>query len=270
MEKVEGKMVEAFQARLDELPGWNTLDSKTQNILYEESRNIFDTTQLMRYGPFWILMSLHRIEVALEGKEVRMKDYMRKAYPDVDESTIKRKMKRYQQIVSEMPSGFLEQMRNARSEVLDQFTHIMRTQPARILGAIRGVPKFEVNNEKDAVRYLEALDMKATEDRSSATKKGRLIMDRREAAIGAANAAIHYDRACSLKTSSERIGFAKMFIGWYMEKQAIPYSIHVKRTLPLPDEVGRFAGRPRLTSEEKAAARKERAKARARRKKQSK
>lgn len=251
--KKEELNVVRFQSNLNDLPGWNTLDTKTQGLLYEVKRNMFERQRLRALGEFGDMIDLNRVERALEGKEVKMKDFMRDIYPGVDESSITRKLAVFREIVSTVPSDMLEEVMTIDSETLSHFSRIKEARPGDVLSAARELPPFTVGQKRDPAKYLAALDEKIAELRSNISRKGKEIMDKRAAQKMLANSVIHYAHAASVRTSSQAIGFLQTPIGWAMESLGVHGVIRIKR-LPIPDGVIVRRGRPRMTEEEKRKA----------------
>lgn len=242
-----------FQSKLDELPGWNTLDVKTQGLLYEVKQNIFQRQRLRILGEFGDLMDIHRAETALAGKEVNIRDFLRDIYPDIDDTSITRKLQVFRKLVSTIPTKALEATMTLDSETLSHFERIAKARLGDILAAANELPQLPIQSNKEAAQYLAELDEKIKEVRSKVSHKGKEIMDKREAQKMVANAIIHYAHACAIKTSSQALGFIQTTVGWAMESLAVHGVIRIKR-LPVPDGVIIRRGRPRMTEEEKRKA----------------
>ena len=71
-----------YQPKLDSIPEWNALSSKDQGELYEITMRGHQYRQLKMLGEFGELLELYRVQQLLDGKPMRMIDYLSGIYPD--------------------------------------------------------------------------------------------------------------------------------------------------------------------------------------------
>lgn len=244
----EARTMQVFQARLDELPGWNTLSAKKQGELYEHTTRIHSYDQMERMGKFGKLVELVNVHLLLEGEEMRMEPYVARIYPTDHERTIKRKVQALGEISARIPKPILEEISSVGQDVLSKYDHLLSAALGDIRNAVIEMPLLPVSTEMKAEVFLEKLDGKVSEERKNRPQIAKIKKSRSFAEQGAANALIHYMRLAELKTSAEKRQFLQRAVGWAMEAMAVHGTLRAGR-VSLPDGVGRPVGRPRIVKE---------------------
>jgi len=244
-----------FVAGLPDTPGWLALSRKKQDQLLEHTSHIQQHRRLQTLGEFGELMELYQVQQLLEGEELKIHHYIRAIYSDRHRRTAERKHKAFKEFVEKIPNPVLQRLSSLGTEILDKFDRIANTQIGRIQSAIRELPQLAVSNDKDAEKYLEALDAKLLEHRKLVPKGKSIDQDEEQAKKMATNAVLHYMRKCrELKTSAQKRKFLQRVMGWVMDAHAVSGMIRAHR-IPIPDGVRILRGRPKMTEEEKRKAR---------------
>ena len=236
-----------FQARLDELPGWNTLSATKQGELYEHTTRIHSYDQMERMGKFGKLVELVNVHLLLEGEEMRMEPYVARIYPTDHARTIKRKVQDLGEISARIPKPILEEISSVGQDVLSKYDHLLSVALGDIRNAVNEMPLLPVSTEKRAEEFLEELDGKVQEERKNRPIVAKLRKMKDFAEQAGANAVIQHMRTAELKTSAQKRQFLQRVGGWAMDAEAVSGMVRLHR-IPRPEGVGRHVGRPRRGS----------------------
>lgn len=237
---------------LPEIPGWQGLSRKKQDALVEHKTHIEQHRQLQMLGEFGELMELYQVQELLEGEEMKMGDYLRKIYPDRHQRTIDRKREVFAQLVASIPASVMKRLTAIGAEALSRFDRIANAALGDIRNAVKEIPRLASGTDKDAEKYLEALDTKLLEHRQKKRKGKTLNQEESYAAKMATNAIISYIRSCGLKSSAEKRKFLTRVMGWVMEAQAVSGTLRAGR-IPIPDGILIRRGRPPKLRRKEAA-----------------
>lgn len=194
-------------------------------------------------GEFGELMELYQVQQLLEGEEMKMADYLRRIYPDRHQRTIDRKREVFAQLAASIPSAVLKRLTAIGAEALSRFDRIANAAIGDIRNAVRDIPQLTAGNDKDAEKYLEALDTKLLEHRQTRRKPSAFHQEEAFAKKMATNAVLNYLRACGMKTSAEKRKFLTTVMGWVMEAQGVTGTLRAGR-IPIPDGILIKRGRP--------------------------
>ena len=242
-----------FQPKLDSIPGWNSLSSKDQGELYEITMRGHQYRQLKMLGEFGELLELYQVQQLLDGKPMRMIDYLSGIYPDRARRTLDRKREVFNQIAANIPGSVMKRLVSAGSDVLGQFDRIATAALGDIRNAVRELPALPASTDKEAEKYLEQLETKLQEHRQNRRKGKPLQQNEEFAAKMAVNSVLHYIRGCTtLKTSAQKRHWLTRVMGWVMEAQAVSGTLRAGR-IPIPDGILIRRGRPRKKREKDAA-----------------
>jgi len=248
----EDGVIAVFVPELPHTPGWIALSQKKRDALLLHTSHIQQNRQMQMLGEFGELMELYHVQQLLEGEEMKMGDYLRHIYPERHQRTIDRKREVFSEFITKVPAGVMKRLGSVNSKMLTRFDRIATAALGDIRNAVRELPELPVQNDKDAEKYLEALDTKLLEHRQTKRKGKPLHQDEKMAAKMATNAVLNYLRSCGLKTSAQKRQFLTRVLGWVMEAQAISGSLRAGR-IPIPDGVLIRRGRPRKSPLKEAA-----------------
>jgi hypothetical protein len=242
----EDSAIAVFVPGLPDTPGWLALSRKKQDALLQHTSHIQQHRQLQMLGEFGELMELYQVQQLLEGEEMKMADYLRRIYPDRHQRTIDRKREVFAQLAASIPTSVLKRLTAIGTDVLGRFDRIAHAALGDIRNAVKELPQLTAGNDKDAEKYLEALDTKLLEHRQAKRKGKALQMEEEVAAKMATNGVLHYMRACgkTLKTSAQKRHWLSRVMGWVMEAQGVSGTLHGHR-IPIPDGLIIRRGRPR-------------------------
>jgi len=234
-----------FVTGLPDTPGWLQLSRKKQDALLQHTSHIQQHRQLQMLGEFGELMELYQVQQLLEGEEMKMSDYLRKIYPDRHQRTIDRKREVFAQLASTIPQSVMKRLTTIGTEALSRFDRIANAALGDIRNAVKEIPQLTAGNDKDAEKYLEALDTKLLEHRQKKRKGKPLDQDEQQAAKMATNGVLHYMRACgrTLKTSAQKRHWLTRVMGWVMEAQGVTGTLRAGR-IAIPDGILIRRGRP--------------------------
>lgn len=242
-----------YQPKLDSIPEWNALSSKDQGELYEITMRGHQYRQLKMLGEFGELLELYRVQQFLEGKPIKMIDYLSVIYPDAHRRTLDRKREVFNQIASTIPPSVLNRLAASGSETLNRFSRIAAATLGDIRNAVLEVPALPASTEKAAEKYLEQVETKLQEHRQNRRKGKPLQQNEEFAAKMATNSVLHYIRGCAtLKTSAQKRHWLTRVMGWVMEAQAVSGTLRAGR-IAIPDGILIRRGRPRKKREKEVA-----------------
>lgn len=241
-----------YQPKLDSIPEWNALSSKDQGELYEITMRGHQYRQLKMLGEFGELLELYQVQQFLEGKPVKMIDYLSVIYPDHHRRTLERKREVFNQIVAHIDPSVLKRA-GLDPKNLSRFSRIAAATLGDIRNAVREVPALPASTEKEAEKYLEQVETKLQEHRQNRRKGKPLQQNEEFAAKMATNSVLHYFRGVpSLKTSAQKRKALSTVMGWAMEAMGIHGTMRVGR-IPIPDGVLIRRGRPRKKRDKEVA-----------------
>lgn len=244
--------IAVFVPELPHTPGWLALSQKKRDALLLHTSHIQQNRQMQMLGEFGELMELYQVQDLLEGEEMKMSDYLRKIYPDRHHRTIDRKREVFSQLVASIPASVMKRLTAIGAEALSRFDRIANAALGDIRNAVKEIPRLASGTDKDAEKYLEALDTKLLEHRHKRRTGKTLNQEESHAAKMATNAVISYIRSCGLKSSAEKRKFLTRVMGWVMEAQAVSGTLRAGR-IPIPDGILIRRGRPPKIRRKEAA-----------------
>lgn len=246
-ESVGDGVIQIFVPGLPDTPGWVKLSRRKQDALLEHTSHIEQNRQMQMLGEFGELMELWQVQQLLDGEEMKMSAYLNKLYPDKHRRTIDRKRQTFEEFAKLVPQAVMKRITARGVSALGKFQRIANAYIGDIRNALKELHALPASTDKDAEKYLEALDLKLLENRKSRRKSKPQHQDERESAKLATNGVLHYMRACtSLKTSAQKRQFLTRVFGWVMEAQAVSGTLRVGR-IPIPDGILIRRGRPKGT-----------------------
>ena len=249
---LETGVIAVFVPGLPDTPGWLALSRKKQDALLEYTSRIQQNRQMQMLGEFGELMELYQVQQLLEGEEMKMADYLRKIYPDRHQRTIDRKREVFAQLAANIPNSVMKRLASIGADALNRFDRIAGAALGDIRNAVKELPQLTASSDKEAEKYLEALDTKLSEHRQNRRKQKPLSQNEEMATKMATNAVLNYLRSCGLKTSAEKRKFLTRVMGWVMEAQGVTGTLRAGR-IPIPDGILIRRGRPRKYPAKEAA-----------------